>query len=251
MASSRPDSLPRGLVLSVDTATETLAVALLRDGQVLGRRRVDQSLGSQARDLLPLIADLLAADGAVLADVAGWVVSRGPGSFTGIRIGLATVRALAWARGTPVLGACTLDALAFGAGLPEGALALVLLDARKAEVYAAAYRGGPEGPVPLGPPRLLKPADVGALLPPGDAAVLLVGRGARRYRDALEAALAGRVVTLPDEALDLPDAGWLALAAGLRPGPADDPLDPLYLRKPEAEEKWEAAQAPGGRAAPP
>jgi hypothetical protein len=81
--------------------------------------------------------------------------------------------------------------------------------------------------------------------------VLLVGRGARRYRDALEAALAGRVVTLPDEALDLPDAGWLALAAGLRPGPADDPLDPLYLRKPEAEEKWEAAQAPGGRAAPP
>jgi len=232
-------------VCSVDTATEILAVALLRDGQVRGRRQADQSIGSQARELLPMITDLLRVEGAELAEVTGWVVSRGPGSFTGIRIGLSTVRALAWARGVPVYGACTLDALACGARLPGGAPALVLLDARKAEVYAAAYVGGPDGPLPVGPPRLVKPERAATLLPAGDQPVMVLGRGLRRYRDAVVGGLAGRPRVELDEPFDLPDAVCLAQAVALRgQGEAgDDPLDPIYLRKPEAEEKWEAARA--------
>ncbi len=243
---SSPRSALSGLVLSVDTATEIMAVALLRDGQVRDRRRVDQSLGSQARELLPLLTDLLAGEGATLADVRGWVVSRGPGSFTGIRIGLASVRALAWASRTPVFGGCTLDALAFAAPVPPGALALALLDARKAEVYAAAYRRTPEGLEALGAPCLVKPDAVGRLLPDDGAPVVVFGRGARRYAEAVAAALAGRAASVLDEAFDLPDAGALALsvAALVRQGDADeDPFDPIYLRKPEAEEKWEAAHA--------
>ena len=155
------------LILAFDTATDHATSALVDDGEVLGERV------SRAATLLADVDALLRQAGAHPRDVTGLAVGIGPGSFTGIRIGLAVARGLALALDVPVSGVSTLDALAAGA---PGAIPVI--DARRREVFVPG-------------PRALAPADLA--LDPGS---VCVGDGAVRYRDLLEQA--GAVVP-PDE----------------------------------------------------
>jgi len=193
------------LTLAFDTATEVATSALVDDGEVLAERLSD------ARRLLEDVDALLRQGGAHPRDLDRLAVGIGPGSFTGVRIGLAVARGLALSLDLPGAGVSTLAALAAGA---PGALPVV--DARRREVFALV----------AGEPAVLAPADLE--LAPGTTCV---GDGARRYRELLEAK--GAVVPLDDDERHLPRARFHAALAG-EPGPVEA-LEPLYLRVPDAE----------------
>jgi len=193
------------LTLAFDTATEVATSALVDDGEVLGER------ASTTRTLLEEVDALLPQRGAHPRDLDGLAIGIGPGSFTGVRIGLAAARGLALSLDLPAAGVSTLHALAGGA---PGAVPVI--DARRREVFALVG----------GEPAVLSPSDL--VVEPGTT---YVGDGARRYREQLEAR--GAVVPPDDDERHLPRARFHAALAGeLRP--ADEVL-PLYLRVPDAE----------------
>lgn len=192
------------LILAFDTATETATSALVDDGELLAERV------SRAVTLLEDVDALLRQSGAHPRDIDAIAVGTGPGSFTGVRIGLATARGLALALGVPVAGVSTLAALAAGA---PGALPVI--DARRREVF-----------VLQGEPRVLAPGDVQLA-----AGTTCVGNGAVRYRALLEAA--GADIPPDNDDRHLPRARFHALLA--RDFGAADAVEPLYLRLPDAD----------------
>lgn len=191
-------------MLAFDTATEVATSALVDDGEVLAER------SSRARTLLEDVDALLRQGGANARDLDALAVGIGPGSFTGVRIGLATARGLALALDLPGAGVSTLAALA--AGAPE---AIPVVDARRREVFALIG----------GEPSVLAPADL--KFEPG---TVCVGDGARRYREVFEAG--GAVIPSDDDERHLPRARFHAALAGAL-GPVDE-IEPLYLRVPDA-----------------
>src|SRR5512145_577200 len=144
------------LLAAVETSTLELSCALV-EVAAGGRPRVLAATaeraaatgkgGGHGARLPQALLDLLAAAGRTLADVDGYAVGLGPGSFTGLRIGLATLKGLAYAQRRPIAGVSSLAAMALAAapGAPEGSVLVPLLDARKAEVYAGFYRAVPGG----------------------------------------------------------------------------------------------------------
>ncbi len=192
------------LTLAFDTATDVATSALVSDGEVLGERV------SRAVTLLEDVDALLRQAGARPEQIDRLAVGVGPGSFTGVRIGLATARGLALALDLPVAGVSTLEALAAGA---PGATAVV--DARRREVF-----------VRQGEPRALAPADL--RIAPG---TLCVGSGAVRYRSVLEQA--GAEIPPDGDERHLPRARFHAELARDY-GPAEL-VEPLYLRVPDAD----------------
>jgi tRNA threonylcarbamoyladenosine biosynthesis protein TsaB len=228
------------LVVGFDTATDDVAVALVRAGgpgsgaEVLCERSRGLDSGSRPRHATELLPELERIVGPV-----GWpavdrlAVGVGPGSFTGLRIGLATARALSQALGTPVVPVGTLAALA--RGLTEradarGRTRLVALDARRGQVFAALH--GPDGE-PLWPPLVALPAELAeriAELPP---APLAAGSGAIRFRHELEGAGAE---VLPDaEPEHRVSARHLCLLAAAGKPVRPESIQPIYLRPPDAE----------------
>ena len=193
------------LILAFDTATQAATSALVDDGEVLGERV------SRAQLLLEDVDALLRQGGAHPRDLDAVVVGVGPGSFTGVRIGLAAARGLALSLDLPGAGVSTLAALA--AGAPA---AVPVIDARRREVFTLVD----------GEPVVLAPGDV--VVEPG---AVLVGDGALRYRELFEEK--GAVVPADADERHLPRARFhVALAGELG---AVDAIEPLYLRVPDAE----------------
>ena len=191
------------LVLAFDTATDRATSALVDDGEVLGERV------SRASTLLEDVDALLRQAGAHPRDVGALAVGTGPGSFTGIRIGLAAARGMALALGVPAAGVSTLDALAAGA---PGSTPVI--DAKRREVFVP-------GPFAVAPENVELPAGA-----------LCVGDGAVRYREVLEAA--GCEVPPDGDERHLPRARFHATLA--RDFGPVELVEPLYVRLPDAVE---------------
>jgi tRNA threonylcarbamoyladenosine biosynthesis protein TsaB len=271
------------LVAALDTATLTLSCALVdvspgapprvrrerteQTGESGRRAQAQPGDAAPARRepkaghsaLLPqVLVDLLSAEGLAPADVEGYAVGLGPGSFTGLRIGLATWKGLAYANRRPIAGCSSLAALALGAApdAEDGALLVPLLDARKGEVYAGFYRVEAGG--------VVKVADEVAVAPAVlvDRVKELTAEGARAVAfgegyEVYETALAPAVPRLATRLRTPPAAAVAALLAGTLPGSAHDPqtlfaLEPHYVRPSEAELKFPKGLAPRapGSAAP-
>ena len=197
------------LILAFDTATDVATSALVWDGEVLGE------LASQPRTVLEDVDALLRRGGVRDNKVEGIAVGTGPGSFTGLRMGLAAARALSFALEIPVAGVSTLDVLAAGA---PGAVPVI--DARRREVFTVG-------------PRAVKPHELELI--PG---ALCVGDGAVRYRAVLEAA--GAEVPPNEDERHLPRARFHAqLARDF--GPAEL-VEPLYVRIPDAAQAVSATR---------
>lgn len=224
------------IVLGFDTATAATVVGLLDDAApgAVRERRDEPAAGERPRhaaQLLPLAHELLAEAGLAFADVERIAVGLGPGTFTGLRIGVATARALAQATGAELTGVSTLQALAVAAqgAAPPAAGVLAVIDARRSEVFAAGWRDGRQVLGPLA----VAPAALAERLRGSGETWLAVGDGAVRFRPDLEGA--GCLVE-PDGS---PHHGVCAgaicrLALEAPQALARDLVVPDYLRPPDA-----------------
>jgi tRNA threonylcarbamoyladenosine biosynthesis protein TsaB len=238
--------LSRVTILGFDTSTAASTAAVLRaDGEAFEVAPAPARLAERpahAAELLPAVAEAMRLAGVGFADLDAIAVGVGPGGFTGLRIGVATARALAKARGLPLRPVGSLAALA--AGMPEGGR-LALIDAKRGEVYAALYDGDAE----VWPPFAATPDALLARLradcpgfsvhttqnpgqPPGAAAPLAAGDGSLRFRDQLEAA--GVAVAPPESPLHVVRAASLCRLAVGAPDAAPEQVRPDYLREPDA-----------------
>jgi tRNA threonylcarbamoyladenosine biosynthesis protein TsaB len=224
-------------LLAIETSTLTGAVGLMEDDAAVAEYRLSIAVTHSER-LLAAVDALLTAARWTLGDVDALAVAVGPGSFTGLRIGVSTVKSLAFATGKPLCAVPTLDALA--ACLPFAAHPVCpILDARKDEVYTALYRTTDGRPERLWEYRAIGPAALAeALEREAGGPVVFLGDGVGPWRDLLGGALGGRARFAPP-ALRLPSALSLAALAreALDRGETVDPagLVPLYVRRSEAE----------------
>ncbi|MGD9763368.1 MAG: tRNA (adenosine(37)-N6)-threonylcarbamoyltransferase complex dimerization subunit type 1 TsaB [Candidatus Binatia bacterium] len=220
-------------VLGIDTATRIASVGLIVDGALAGERMAPMA-GSHARTVLPLIDDVLAGAGHSLASLDLLAVSLGPGSFTGLRIGLSVAKGLALAAPLPLVGVPTLEAYAIAVG-PRPGTVWPVLDARKGEVYTAAFRWRGDTVETVLPAMAIAPQYLAARL---SAPGTLVGDGVEAYPDVWAAAAGGSLerVSLTSS----PPSGVVVARLGARRftagGPDDlDVLEPRYCRASEAE----------------
>ncbi len=211
-------------ILAFDSAGAACSAAVWREGQILAHSLVAMERG-QAEQLVPMIEAVMAEAGLDYATLDTIAVTRGPGGFTGVRIGLATARGLALATGKPLIGVTNFEAVA--AAVPEeerrGSPLVVLLNAKRKDLYVQVF-----GPVGAGAPASCLPAELAANLP-GEA-LLLAGDGVAQAEASLkEAGCSFRVSAAPG----LVDAKNVAAVAAGRalPEPAAVGPEPLYLRQ--------------------
>lgn len=225
------------LILAVDTTTPSGSVALLEGDGLLGEVNIESAATHSAR-LLKSVDFLLAAHGRDIKDIDAFAVAAGPGSFTGIRIGIAAVKSLAFASGKPVAPVSTLLALA-GKLLSDGArLACPLLDARRDEIYAGLFEAGEAGPVELIPQGAYDPDAFFARLP-ARRVIAFAGSGLSFCRAKLPSRVrdkAGFPDRSPFVAAEVARIGAGVIRGGRGVDAAS--LEPIYFRKSQAEEKW-------------
>jgi tRNA threonylcarbamoyladenosine biosynthesis protein TsaB len=240
-------------ILALDTSTHGGSVALRRDGRCVGERAGPADV-PHARRLPGEILDLLESCGVPLHEVSLYAVASGPGAFTGLRIGIATIQGLAFAHGRSVVGISALEALAH-AVRPEAAargtpLVAAWMDAARREVFTALFAIGDEGSLTCVDEPAVASAEATLARwerTRGDRGVLFAGDGAVRYHATITAAL-GKATPIVAQVPALA-AGIAALAEGAAArGLAGPPhaLRPLYVRRPDAELARDRA-----RAAPP
>ncbi len=216
------------ILVALDTASpSTVAGVLLEDGRVVEARDDPPagSRGEHAARVLVLLEQALEQGGVEWDAVERIAVGVGPGGFTGLRIGIATARALAQGRGLPLVPVGSLAALAAGS---EGTVAAVL-DARRGEVFAGVWESGRE----LIAPAALAPAALAERLAGLDAPVQAVGDGAVRFRAELEQA--GVVVPADGSSVHRISAAPLCRLGAVGEPAERDGLLPDYLREPDAK----------------
>lgn len=204
-------------VLGIETATERLSAALVTDDQRIFERHED-SRSAHCELLAKFITELTAEAGITLDVVDGVAVSAGPGSFTGLRIGIATAMGLAYGLGVETCGIGTLDALAWNTGLREG-LVCPLIDAKRSEAYAAVFRMGSGRPVIVAEPAAIPVAGLAALLADLKEPVTVTGPAALKFRPLLENAGGPPPHLHPSGSIEtLRGRGGAARNSGLRGG---------------------------------
>jgi tRNA threonylcarbamoyladenosine biosynthesis protein TsaB len=225
-------------VLGLDTATSCGCVGLIDDERIVSEYLLDIPVTHSER-LLGAIELVLREAHCAMEDLDGWAISLGPGSFTGLRIGVSTVKGLAFPNRKPVTGVSTLDVLASQTS-PTPFLICPILDARKGEVYTAFYCYGEEN--------FLKRQSAYQAITPEDLIkkinekTIFIGNGVRTYGDYLRDAIPSLAI-FPPPSLHVPH-GSVVAKLGLEHLRKGDILDlstftPFYVRPSEAEMKWE------------
>ena len=222
------------LILAMESTAKAASVALVRDGVLVAQSTQCSGL-THSRTLLPMAEDLLKNAGINLSDVDRFAVAHGPGSFTGVRIGVAAVKGLAWAAEKPAVGVSTLEAMAWhGAAAGEGSLVCCAMDARRNQVYNALFEIRDGSPVRLTEDRAISLADLIADLKADGRTPFLVGDGAHLCKAVMDSAV------LAPENLRMQSAWGVAMAAMDKPDASADALQPVYLRLSQAERERQA-----------
>ena len=219
------------LIMAFESSARAASAALLKDGKLLSQTSQCSAL-THSRTLLPMGEDMLKNAELRLEDVDLFAVAHGPGSFTGIRIGVSMVKGLAWALEKPCVGVSTLEAMAWH-GLAAGGLVCPVMDARRGQVYNALFSIENGRPVRLTEDRPIALQDLAQELDGFDWPAFLVGDGAEMSYEYLTAR--DIPCALAPENLRMQSAWGVAMAAADKtPGDADSLL-PVYLRLSQAE----------------
>ena len=227
-------------ILAVETSTMLGGVAIMDDaGGLVAETRLNIRT-THSEELMTGIDFVLRHAGLKIGDIDVFGVATGPGSFTGLRIGLSTVKGFSYATGKPVVAIPTLEAFAWN--FPCSAHPVCpMLDARKKEVYAAVFLWRDEGFEKIMEESSIGPGDLGTIL---RGPVLLAGEGARIYRDVFRDALHEHALFAPPQwSVPSPsNVAFLGLKRAMN-GEFMDPISlvPLYIRKSEAEVKFKKA----------
>jgi tRNA threonylcarbamoyladenosine biosynthesis protein TsaB len=229
-------------VLGIDTCTSCGSVGLIDEAKIISEYTLNIPVTHSER-LLRAIEFVLREAGCAIREIDGWAISLGPGSFTGVRIGVSTVKGLSFATQKPVAGVSSLDVLASQIS-PTAYLICPIIDARKREVYAAFYRYE-EGQFlkRLSDYLTLRPED---LIRRIDEQTIFVGDGVKTYGDDLRNSLPSLTI-LPPAPLHIPH-GSVVARLGLELFQKGEHLDlpafsPIYVRPSEAEMKWKEKHA--------
>jgi tRNA threonylcarbamoyladenosine biosynthesis protein TsaB len=226
-------------ILAVDTATAWESMAILEEESIRAEYLIKVG-ASHSACLLPAVEHMFRQCSLSPEDVDAYAVGLGPGSFTGVRIAVATIKGMAMARGKLAVGIPTLDAMARAFScfsLPF----CPLIDARRGDVYAALYRPDAHGMLSRSTPfMVLAPQDLRSIV--GDERVIFAGDALMHYRQSIEQALGARARFAPPESW-YPRASVIGIMALelLKSGKADPsaPLIPIYVRASDAEIRWE------------
>ncbi len=234
-------------LLAIDTSTRTTSVAVVEgDGAILAHDEIRAD--GHSAELLPRIAAMLARAGVAPRTLDAVAVGVGPGSFTGLRIGVAAAKGVAFGAGVPLWAVSSLAALALDlAAHTEAALLVPVLDARRGEIFAGTYARTATGVTALAPDRVLPAAELAAIIDAlASASVALGGDGVEAYRAELGALAAHAIANAPGT----PSAASIARLA--LAGERADVLGhgaPRYIRPAEAEVKYPDG-VPGARRTP-
>jgi tRNA threonylcarbamoyladenosine biosynthesis protein TsaB len=231
-------------VLALDTSTRVQSVAAGEPGVAMTQRDLEVQSGHSS-SLLESVHEVLGEAGLLLRDIRLLVVGIGPGSFTGLRIGMAAIKGLAYATGKPIVGVSSLMALAHGAaGFPDAVATAT--DARKGEVFGAVWERQQGGaPVALLPEAAFKPMAFARACAALGRPLVGVGNGFAIYPDDLHNA----EMHVLEPAFGWPRASMLAelgvMQFGERGATPIEQLEPRYLRLSEAEINWPKAAQHG------
>jgi tRNA threonylcarbamoyladenosine biosynthesis protein TsaB len=224
-------------ILGIETATRTGSVAVVSESGVIAEYTLNIDLTHSER-LMSTVDRVLKDTGIILGDLDGFAVSIGPGSFTGLRIGLSAVKGMALVTTKPVVAVPTLKALAWN--LPQSKyLICALLDAKKKEVYAAIYRSGDDDLIQMMPESAISLKGLADRI---KDKTLFTGEGANLFRNDIrsifgEWARFAPLSAMVPSAASVAEIGLMMLKSGEQVDP--DSLTPMYIRRPEAEVAWE------------
>ncbi|MFK3939060.1 tRNA (adenosine(37)-N6)-threonylcarbamoyltransferase complex dimerization subunit type 1 TsaB [Alkalihalobacillus sp. NPDC078783] len=230
-----------GITLAIDTSSYVLGVAVLRDGEVAAELTTHMKKNHSLR-LMPAVTDVLAELDLSPKDITKVVVAVGPGSYTGVRIGVTTAKTLAWTLDVPLVGVSSLEVMAQQGRYFQGTVCPII-DARRNRVYTACYSSLAYGELSLqGVEQLIEREQLFESLIEQGKPVLFTGSDIALHKDIIQERL-GALAHFAPPSKQLPRPSELA-ALGEAKQPVQDvhSLVPNYLQLSEAEAKWEEAQ---------
>lgn len=232
-------------LLAMDTSGPVAGVSIIKNDQVVYEAMAVNQF-THSVSMMPMVEEALNHAGMVLQQMDALAVTVGPGSFTGVRIGVSTVKGMAHGLGKPCIPVDALEALAFSAPFFEGVICPIQ-DARAGQVYGAAFRWHNGELERLMPDSALKLEEYLAQLLSLGVRFWFTGDGLNRYREAIAAKLGERAVLAPEALCYLRPGCAAALALEKRDEAVDYlSLAPLYLRAPQAQREREAREARNG-----
>lgn len=223
------------LILGIESSAGPASAAVAGDGRLLGEFFVNTKQ-THSQTLLPMVEALLKNLGIGCKDLDCVAVSNGPGSFTGVRIGVACAKGLAMPNDTPCCGVSTLECIAYGGAGLTGSVICAVMDARCGQVYNALFRAAPEGLVRLTEDRALSIEELGRECREYGEGLVLFGDGA----ELCHREFAAWGARLAPESQRFQRAASAALLAGGRKWTSAGELAPAYLRMPQAERELKA-----------
>ncbi len=221
------------LILALESSAKAASVALGRDGKLLAQSIQNSGL-THSRTLLPMAEDMLKNCGLAMSDIDAVAVAHGPGSFTGVRIGVAAAKGLCWGADKPAIGVSTLEAMAWGAEcVPEGSLICCAMDARRSQVYNALFSFENRELKRLTPDRAISLGELGEELKNEERAIYVLGDGGELCYNYLSKLLSN--VSLAPEGVRMQSAWGVCRAAEGKTPVSGGELLPVYLRLSQAE----------------
>ena len=224
-------------ILAVDTSANTATVAILNDDKLLAEEIVNHKK-THSETLMPMIDLALKRCDMDISDIDLFAVANGPGSFTGLRIGVSTIKGLAHGLSKPVVEVSTLEGMAYNLFLADGIISPIM-DARRSQVYNAVYQWEEGTLKELTPPRALSIEECVEDLLKYNKKVILLGDGVPVHREYIKSAMGDMAVFAPASCNDQRASSLASVAMGKHEKKTAHEVTPVYLRKPQAERELE------------